>query len=367
MKINEVFDSAYAWEWTRNNDNLWVAEFRTKSGDELFVDFSKISNNGWDGGFARNDLTKVTGEGDQFKIFATAVEVFKEFIEAHPDINFLVFTAYKTTNELGKARNKTTRENLYKRMVKTLASQHNLDYEIKDGEQKTTFKLIPKKPLNEVSRPQTQEDADKILQDAGYNRIGFGAFGAVYEKEGSNKVIKTFSSIDTSYIKFIKMVKKSNYNPHFPVFYGNPLKITDTYYGIKQEKLKPYNGNPSAISKYVHYLATNYKSKDPDWMEEIEDIIYEYPRFKEACKMLADLMKNNSNIRNDIVKHNIMKRGNTIVFVDPVANAHYSKDELNSLPNIGTWSKSKKEKSKNNKKWSKEDQEILDQLYSGGK
>jgi hypothetical protein len=208
--------------------------------------------------------------------------------------------------------------------------------------------------LNEITRPDTQKNADEILRNAGYKRLAFGAFGAVYEK--GNRVIKTFSSIDTAYLKFVKMVKQSNYNPHFPMFYGNTIKINNDYYAVKQENLKEYRGDPTAIRYYIQYLISGMKIGYPSHYEEIEEIEYDYPRFKEACQMIADLIKSNPEMKLDVKKDNIMTRNRTIVFVDPVAHMQYSDDELENLPNIGSWDDSVKQK------FSQEDEELYRQL-----
>lgn len=366
--INESFDTSYDWEWSHKDSNMILAEFKLDTGEYIYVDFRKIetTNNGWDVGFSRNEISKATGEGDQFKIFSTVIDIIKTFIEKTPDLEYLEFIADKRQHERGNARNTLTRASLYKKMVKTLSNKYNLDYKIFDGSKKTKFKLFTKEKLNEVTRPKTQKDADEILQNAGYSRIGHGSFGAVYQKEGSDKVIKTFNSIDTSYLKFIKMVKNSDYNPHFPLFYGNPMKINDDYFAIKQESLTIYNGDPTAINFYIKYLMSEDISYEPPYYEEIEEIEYEYPRFKEACQMIAGLAKNNPDIKLDMQKNNIMKRGRTIVFVDPIANAKNSDDQIKSLPNIGTWPKKEpehKHASKDKKiNWSKRDSEILAQL-----
>jgi hypothetical protein len=197
--------------------------------------------------------------------------------------------------------------------------------------------------INEITRPDTQKDADEILRNAGYRRLAYGSFGAVYEK--GDKVVKTFSQIDTSYLKFIDMVKKSEYNPHFPMFYGNPLKITDDYFAIKQENLETYRGDPTAILYYIDHLIRE-RDGESRFYEEIEEIAYEYPRFIEACKMIADLVKKSPNMKMDIKSDNIMRRDNTIVFVDPVANRSYSEEERKKLPDIFLWDKKTKEEPK---------------------
>lgn len=219
--------------------------------------------------------------------------------------------------------------------------------------------------LDEITRPETQKDADEILRNAGYKRVAHGAFGAVYEK--GDKVIKTFSSIDTSYLKFIKMVKNSNNNPHFPMFFGDPIKITDGYYAVKQENLKPYRGDATAINYYIRYLMDMLDGEDnytPNFYEEVEEIMQDYPRFKEACQMIAKMIHNDDNMMNDVYDRNLMVRGSTIVFVDPVANLRYDKEERSKLPDIHNWDIRTKEKPQPEKevKWNPEWDKILGQL-----
>lgn len=195
------------------------------------------------------------------------------------------------------------------------------------------WKTVKESQLDEISRPESQEKADEILRNAGYDRIGTGSFGAVYEK--GDKVIKTFSTIDTAYLKFVRMAKQVN-NPHFPKFYGNPIRITNDYLAVKQENLQKYRGDPTAIKYYIQYLIKDLTSL-PDYYEEIEEIEYEYPQFKDACKHIADLIKSNSDVRLDLHAANIMVRGSTIVFVDPVSNDSYSEKDIQSLPKFHTW------------------------------
>lgn len=197
--------------------------------------------------------------------------------------------------------------------------------------------------LNEITRPATQKDADQILRDAGYTRIGSGAYGAVYQKY-NNTVVKTFSSFDVGYLEFIKMAKSSNNNPHFPKFYGNPIKISKGYYAIKQENLQEYKGNPLPIKFYIDYLIGGTRIGYPEDFEEVEEIMMDYPRFKEACDMIAETVKSNSKIRLDIHKYNIMKRGKTLVFIDPISTPAMSDEDRTKLPNIDRWDTRVKQK-----------------------
>lgn len=216
--------------------------------------------------------------------------------------------------------------------------------------------------LNEVTRPPTQEIADEILRNAGYKRIGFGAYGAVYQKN-DRMVIKTFSSFDIGYLAFVKMARESKNNPHFPFFFGKPIKISDRYYAIKQENLEPYNGNPTAISLYIQSLIDGIKLGYDNDFEDIEDIIAEYPRFEEACKSIADVVKSNPRFSLDIHKGNIMKRGRTLVFVDPISTPTSNDEEKKLLPRAYRWDTKVKEKPfKMTPEWN----DIFAELEKGG-
>lgn len=191
--------------------------------------------------------------------------------------------------------------------------------------------------INEISRPDTQEDADKILNKAGYKRLGHGSFGAVYEK--GDKIIKTFTSQDAAYLLYIKEVLKHKNNPHFPKIYGKPIRITSEYYGIKIEKLKP---GTDIRYDYIREYIINVNYVNQKQMSELR--FYDYVKqfgkpFEEACKVIANLLNNNPSMKIDLYhgNENIMMRGNTIVFVDPVYD---DKDIVySSLPDFESWKK----------------------------
>lgn len=210
--------------------------------------------------------------------------------------------------------------------------------------------------IMEIQRPDSQQLSDEILQKAGYRRLAYGEYGAVYEKPNSNKVIKTFTALDVGYLEFIKLAKSSNKNPHFPFFFGNPIKITPDYYAVKQENLDTYRGNSRPIRQYIEYLISGIKIGYPSDFEEIEEIMEYNPRFKEACEMIAELVKSTASVQLDIHKNNIMKRGKTLVFVDPVSTPTMAKN----LPNIKNWPIYNNDTKPT--KFSKEFQNILDQL-----
>ncbi len=155
--------------------------------------------------------------------------------------------------------------------------------------------------ISEITLPQTRWDAHGILVKAGYKRLGSGAFAAVYEKPGRAYVIKLFGKEDDAYRAFIDLARKHP-NKHFPKFFGKLIRFPD-FYGIRMEKLAPYTGNSRYIRDYILFGE-----------DDTEEIMY-HPELAEACDLITTLLgKYNLDIKND----NIMQRGNTLVFIDPV-------------------------------------------------
>ena len=159
---------------------------------------------------------------------------------------------------------------------------------------------IPMK-ISEITLPKTRENAQTILSRAGYETLGKGAFASVYEKPGRPYVIKLFSKEDDAYRAFIDLARKHP-NKHFPKFFGKLIQFPD-FYGIRMEKLAPYTGNSRYIRDYILFGE-----------DDTEEIMY-HPELAEACDLITTLL---GKYNLDIKDNNIMQRGNTLVFIDPV-------------------------------------------------
>ena len=206
-----------------------------------------------------------------------------------------------------------------------------------------------KNKIQEIYRPQSRQEVDRLLQKNGYTRLGKGVFGAVYEKPNKPYVLKIFSSRDHGYLSFIKLVKSHQNNPHFPKFFGNVFQVTKNYYAIRMEKLtkfKPHEvGDYSyAIFDYIH-----------DGIDDGE--LINYPDLKMAC----DLIRKNllSHYLFDYKDESFMMRGNTIVITDAVLDEYgheqqkWTPEPMLDEPEI---------KSTNTKKIQWYDDELLKQL-----
>ena len=118
--LNEAFDQPYPWKWgDRSSQRMWTASFA-----DVVVIFSVDGAGEWEISFNRDGSQAVTGEGDQFKIFATVIDIAKDFISLkRPKV--IQFTAHKEEIETTSSRTK-----LYSAMVKRFAN--SLGYESKE-------------------------------------------------------------------------------------------------------------------------------------------------------------------------------------------------------------------------------------------
>lgn len=176
--------------------------------------------------------------------------------------------------------------------------------------------------LDEITRPVDMYDANEVLNNSGYEQIGRGHFAKIYAKRGADHVLKLFASYDSAYIQFVNMTIQ-NPNIHFPKFKGKMMKITDTYYAIRMEKLSPLSVNNldqsilKLMKEYINHQVDDSFRPFPR-METMSRLEKMQPGIIEACDVVAELLKQGGAISLDLHSGNIMKRGNTIVITDPV-------------------------------------------------
>lgn len=168
--------------------------------------------------------------------------------------------------------------------------------------------------LDELSRPRTRDKAEWVLIKAGYKFLGKGAYGAVYKKPDTNYVLKLFDARDQAYIEFIKLAK-DNPNPHFPRFFGKPIRVTDEYYAIRTEYLKGIFGPKDEVSLLDYYISS--KGQQPNSF--IDEFFASQPDLKTAADLIVQLIQRHPNFVCDIYHNNVMLRGETMVLTDPIS------------------------------------------------
>ena len=140
QNIAEAFDQPYDWRWDEpEGEDRITATFNTDDDGILTVSFEMIPRNGqeeWHVEFNKNGRQNATNEGDAYRIFATVMEIIGKFIREHAPDRMLV-SAEKTSE-------KSSRINLYRRMLSKYAQPHGYDVsEISHG-WKTDFVVTAK-------------------------------------------------------------------------------------------------------------------------------------------------------------------------------------------------------------------------------
>lgn len=147
--LNEVFDQPYPWTWTTSGKNrgLWIAEF-----NDVEVVINLLNAGLWEMSFDRNGSQAVTGEGDQFKIFSTVIDIAKDFVRQMQPERFN-FSAYKDPDETTSSRPK-----LYSALIKKFASGLGYDSKEKTSDDFVFYMLTRKQP---VAESQLEEAFDQ--------------------------------------------------------------------------------------------------------------------------------------------------------------------------------------------------------------
>jgi hypothetical protein len=166
--------------------------------------------------------------------------------------------------------------------------------------------------IDEITLPDSLDQAYQVLTNAGYEYMGGGDYSGVFKKPGANYVLKFFSAEDDAYLAFIDLVQH-NPSPHFPKFYGKLVPVTDRFYAIRMEILRPADGSfARQIQNYI----------DPDDEDEYQDALeYMTDDLRHACDLVRELA--DSGYELDLMTKNIMLRGSTPVIIDPVGTIGY--------------------------------------------
>lgn len=216
--------------------------------------------------------------------------------------------------------------------------------------------------IEEIARPPNRAEADWVLQNAGYRRLGNGSFGAVYQKPGNPYVLKVFTPADKAYLDFLALARAHADNPHFPRFFGKIVPVTPAYSAIRMERLEPYTDDPLLIADYF-----DLRDWSPDnnygAMRRGEAIEYmeSHPQLREACDLIMDHLT--PKYRIDIKPDNLMLRGKTVVLTDPVADLDVKKLASEKLPPRRPWPEDEaKPQDEPKPQWTDADEELYQQL-----
>lgn len=145
MKIDallEVFNEVYPFKLVADEEKSIDYSFVTDGGDtvDVYIDIAWDNNAVvWDVSFSRNGTDRVTDGGDAFKIFATVLQVIRDFIKRrNPARLRFASSKYKGVEQ------SESREKLYNRMVNRFASAAGYTVNITDKPMLRMYTLIQK-------------------------------------------------------------------------------------------------------------------------------------------------------------------------------------------------------------------------------
>jgi hypothetical protein len=126
--LTEALDKPYKLKWYPGDWDEVTAYADMPNGDDLSIIFNNDENEegeeAWSVEFYRNNSQQITGEGDEFRIFATVLSAIKTFITGgHPAVkkykpNRIIFSASK---EVEPGQKIQSRANLYDTLVQRYA------------------------------------------------------------------------------------------------------------------------------------------------------------------------------------------------------------------------------------------------------
>lgn len=156
----------------------------------------------------------------------------------------------------------------------------------------------------------------------GFEYMGSGAYGTVYEKPGYPWIFKLFKD-DPAYVEFIEYSKRNASNPHVPKFKGGIIRINADTYCVRTEKLVDL---PNAVYQKLFPEFEIVNAILNDLVEE-HDSMYDqlwrrFEQFKRAYPDMYEVLEFifvGSSYYADLHNGNMMLRGKTLVFSDPLA------------------------------------------------
>jgi len=151
FQIRESFNRPYKFTKQKIMKGRFVYRFVPDDKTEVDVIFKEDeisdSESVWNVSFERNMRQDMTGEGDSMRIFATVINIIRDFSKSEKPQE-MSFSAVKPDwfeIEMGDKPNVTSsREKLYKRMVKRFAPSMGYNYKVDSRKGATDYRLTPK-------------------------------------------------------------------------------------------------------------------------------------------------------------------------------------------------------------------------------
>ena len=157
-ELTEAFNRPYSYRLKKVNKSFYIGEFKLPDGGEVTVYFEGMEwsdvEMSWGVKFQRTNPKRPhaslgeTGEGDAMRIFATVIEIIKEFTKKEKPME-VGFSAHKPewmvdTTDKKDASKASSREKLYQKLIKRYAGSMGYKYSSTSSNTGTDYSLVPK-------------------------------------------------------------------------------------------------------------------------------------------------------------------------------------------------------------------------------
>lgn len=168
----------------------------------------------------------------------------------------------------------------------------------------------------------TRDKLTAEMKRLGWTKAGSGLYAQVYTNPKFGYVIKVFDADSPNYVDYMSWVLQHQNNPFVPRLYGRIRQISPSAKAVRMELLQPIKTG-SIYSKYIGPNIDDryYNKKKPAWWNILD--ASNRPYLKQYWPDLAQVVDQLGTYKyldiGGAVNNNIMRRGDTIVFTDPVA------------------------------------------------
>lgn len=196
----------------------------------------------------------------------------------------------------------------------------------------TEEEALSKANLPALTNKKWRADLTKWAKSKGFKAIGKGTYGKVfYSVAKPDIVIKVFS--DLSYRFWYKVAVANKGNSAVPKFIGAPVKIANGLWAVRMEKLEPLTSTQKvatwmietftkfhAKENYGIPTASNFKKVTHAYVDDIRKTVITDDMETVIMNLLFALSKGENSLKYmlDLHEGNFMRRGDTIVMVDPL-------------------------------------------------
>lgn len=148
------------------------------------------------------------------------------------------------------------------------------------------------------------------LEELGFEQLGSGGYGIVFERPGYPWVFKVFND-DPAYLAYLNYAIHHQNLPAVPKIKGRPIRINKNTYAIRIEPLDRLSGDlPNELTDPPISLRLS------EYNEFVDKIATRWP---DVAKVLADLPSIHGKFYLDLHDENIMQRADgTPVVTDPL-------------------------------------------------